>query len=108
MCYFVRKPGGKNADGMSNRRQHASGIAQENLKLAAFLFHHRWRCTFDWEVLGVHDDTVHLLAGSKRLEDRYKDPDMLPKVNKTDVAGTMDAIKEHLRSCCGVIRVPHA
>ena len=47
ICNVVRKPGGKNAHGMSNKRQHISVIAQENLKLATFLFHHRWRCTLD-------------------------------------------------------------
>ena len=39
------KPGGKNADGTPDRGQQVLVIAQENLKLAAFLFHHRWRCT---------------------------------------------------------------
>ena len=41
-----------------------------------------------------------LLAGQKRLEDTYKDPDVLPKVNKTNMAG----MKEYLPSCCRVIR----
>ena len=36
----VRKPGGKNADGMPNRGQHVLVISQEYLKLAIFLFHH--------------------------------------------------------------------
>ena len=43
-------------------------IAQENLKLATFLIHHRWRYTLDWEVMGVNEDTVHLLAGQKKHE----------------------------------------
>ena len=59
-------------------------IAQENLKLAAFLFHHRWRCTLDWEITEVDKGTVHLLAGQKKLKDEYKDPDLLPKINKSD------------------------
>ena len=42
--------------------------------------------------------------GQKRLEDEYKDPDMLPKVNKADMTGMMDSIKEYLRSCCGVMK----
>ena len=37
----IRKAGGKNADGMPNKGQQVSVIAQENLKLAAFQFHHR-------------------------------------------------------------------
>ena len=36
----VRKPGGKNAYGTPHREQQVSVIAKENLKLAAFLFHH--------------------------------------------------------------------
>ena len=39
-----------------------------------------WRCTFDWEVMEVNEDRVHLLAGQKKLEDKYKDPDVLPKI----------------------------
>ena len=62
----VRKPGGKNADKRPDKGQ-VSVIAQENLKLAAFLFHQRWRCTFDWEEMGVWEDTVYLLASQKRL-----------------------------------------
>ena len=47
ICNIVRKTGSKNAIEMPNRGQQISVIAQENLKQAAFLFHHRWRCTFD-------------------------------------------------------------
>ena len=36
----VIKPGGKSAIRMSNKWQQVSIIAQENLKLAIFLFHH--------------------------------------------------------------------
>ena len=53
-------------------------------------------------------DTVCLLAGQKRLQDNYKVPDMLPKVNKADMPGMMAAIKEYLRSHCGVGRAPLA
>ena len=60
ICNVVRKPGGKNLDGIPGRGKQVSVIAQENLTLAAFLFHHRWRCTIDWEMTVVHEDTVHL------------------------------------------------
>ena len=40
ICNVVRKPGSKNANGMPNKGQQISVIAQENLKLVAFLFHH--------------------------------------------------------------------
>ena len=69
-CNFVRKPRDKNADRKSNREQQVSVIAQANLKLAVFIFPHRWRCTFAWEVTGVHEDTRHLQAGHMRLEDK--------------------------------------
>ena len=72
---------GNQAARTPDRGQQVSVIAQENLKLADFLFHHRWRYLFDWEVARVHEGTVHLLAGQKRLKDEYKDPNMLPKVN---------------------------
>ena len=49
----MRKPGNKNADGTPDRGQQISVIAYENLKLAIFLFHYWWKCTFDWEVTGV-------------------------------------------------------
>ena len=45
-CNVVRKTGGKNADGMPNRGQQISVIAQEKLKLG--------RCTLDWEIMGVN------------------------------------------------------
>ena len=41
ICNFTRKPGDKNSREMPNRGQQVSVIAKENLKLAAFLFHHR-------------------------------------------------------------------
>ena len=72
ICNVMRKPGGKNAHGTPNRGQQVSVIAQENLKLAVFLFHHRWRCTSDWEVTRVQEDRVHLLVGQKVLKDKYK------------------------------------
>ena len=40
-CSVMRKPGSKNANGTPDRGQQVSVIAQENLKLAVFLFHHR-------------------------------------------------------------------
>ena len=49
--------------------------------------------------MGVHEVTVPLPAGQKKLKDKYKDPDVLPKVNKSDMAGTIEDIKEILRSC---------
>ena len=95
----ARKPGGKNANVSPNRQQQVSVIAQENLKLATFLFHHRQRCTLD---------ARHLLAGQKKLEEEYKDPNVLPKTNESDMAGTMEAIKVYLRSSQGVTRAPLA
>ena len=58
--------------------------------------------------MGVDEDTVCLLAGQKRLKDEYKDPYMLPKINKADMAGMMESIKHYFRSYCGVMRVPLA
>ena len=60
ICNVVRKPGGKNADGMLDRDQQVTVIVQENLKLAAILFHYRWRCTIDWEITGVDKESAHL------------------------------------------------
>ena len=99
----ARKPGSKNANQTPDGGQQASFIAQENLKLAAFLFHHSWRCTLDWEV-EWHDDTVHLLADQKKLKDEYRDPDLLPKINISDMEGMMESIKEYLRLHHGVLR----
>ena len=42
----------------------------------------------------IWDNIVHLLASQKRLEDYYKDPIVLPKVNKADMVGTIKAIEE--------------
>ena len=85
ICNVMRKPGSKNANGMLNRGQQVSVIAQENLKLAAFLFHHRWRFTLDWKMTEIDKGTVHILAGQKKLKDGYKDPDVLPKINSLPI-----------------------
>ena len=65
ICNILKKPGDKNVNGMPNRGQQVSVITQEHPKLAIFLFHHRWRCTLGWEIMEVHEDTLHLLAGQK-------------------------------------------
>ena len=44
--------------------------------------------------MGVSEDTVHIIAGQKRLKDEYKDLDVLPKVNKADMTRIMEAIEE--------------
>ena len=56
----------------------------------------------------VDEGTVCLLAGQKKLKDEYKDLGMLTKINKSDMAGMMEFIKEYLTSHCTVIRVPLA
>ena len=99
ICNVVRKPGNKNADGTPNRGQQVAVIAQENLTLAIFVFHHRWRCTLDLEVTGVHEDRELLLAGEKKCKDECKDSYVLPKIKKSYMAGMMVAIEEYLRSC---------
>ena len=54
----------------------------------------------------MHEDTVCLLARKKKIKDEYKDPTVLPKINKSDMAGIMEAIEEYLRPCWGVMRAP--
>ena len=49
-----------------------------------------------------------MLAGQKRLEIDYKDPDILPKVNEADMAEIMEAIKEYLRLHHAIMRAPLA
>ena len=71
----MRKPDSKNAEGKPNKGQQVSVVAQENLKLVIFLYYYQWRCTFDWEATGVHEDMVKLLTVQKRLKYKYKDPD---------------------------------
>ena len=94
--------------GHQKRGQLISVIAQENQKLAIFLFHHLWKCTLNLEVIGVNVETVHLQAGQNKLKDKHKDPNMLANINKSDITGTMKAIKEYLRSSHGIVRVPLA
>ena len=53
ICNITKKPGGKNSNEMSYRGWQVPATAQENLKLAVYLFHPWGRCTFDWEVLEV-------------------------------------------------------
>ena len=98
ICNVIRKPGRKKQNGMPDKGQQISVITQENLKLAAFSFHQIWRCTFDWEAMGVYDDNVCLLSEQMRYDDDYKDPFMLHRINKTDMPGMIKTIKEKLRS----------
>ena len=69
ICNIMRKPGGMNAHEMLYKGQQVSVIVQENLKLASFIFHNRWRCTFAWEDMAVNGVTVCLLADQKKLKD---------------------------------------
>ena len=74
ICNVVRRPGGKNANGMPGRGQQVSVIALENLKLAVFLFHHSWRCTSDWEIMGENEDTVCLMTGQRNSKTSIMTP----------------------------------
>ena len=47
ICNVIKKIGIKHAGGTLDKVHQVSVMAQENLKQAAFLFHHRWRCTYD-------------------------------------------------------------
>ena len=47
-------------------------------------------------------------TGEKWLENNFKDPVMLAKVNKAHLTGTMEAIIDYLRSCHFVVRAPLA
>ena len=108
ICNVMRKSGGKNADGMPDRGQQVLVIAQENLKLGAFIFHHGWRCTLDWEITEVDEGTVCLFAVQKKLEYEYKDPNVLLKINKSEMAGMMESIEEYPRSHCCIVKAPSA
>ena len=54
------------------------------------------------------EDIVHCLAGQKRFEDDSKEPDLLPNVNKADMAKIIEAIKKFLRLCVGAVKAPLA
>ena len=53
----------------------------------------------------VQKDTVYKVEGQKKVKDEYKDPEVLPKVNKVDMIGAMEAINEGLRSCHSIERM---
>ena len=54
----------------------------------------------------MNKDTVHFLVGQKKLEDKYKDPNVLSKINKPDMAGMMESIEECIRAHPSVIKAP--
>ena len=56
----------------------------------------------------MNKDTLHLMTGQKKLKDEYKDPNVLTKINKSEMAGMMEAIEEYLRLHHGVVRAPLA
>ena len=43
--------------------------------------------------MGVNEDTLHLMTSQKKLKDLYKDPNVLQKINKSDTAGMMEAMR---------------
>ena len=45
------------------------------------------------------------LVEQKRLNSKSTYPYVLLRVDKADMAGTVEAMKEYLRSCCGVKKV---
>ena len=81
-------------------RQRATGISHSPRKPEASCLPipSLVECTLDCEVMGVHEDTVHLQAEQKKFKDDYKDLNVLLKVNKSDMTGIMEAIEEYLRS----------
>ena len=56
----------------------------------------------------MHEETLHLPAGQKKLKDDYRDPYMLPKINESDMAEVMEAMEEYIRLHQGVVRAPQA
>ena len=80
----------------SIKREKCSVTNQENLELAALIFHHRDATLIEksWK----HGNTQFICLQAKRLKDGYNDPDVLLKVNKADKTGIMKAIKAYLRS----------
>ena len=42
----------------------------------------------------MNKETVHFIVGQKKLKDEYKDPNVLPKITKSDMAGMTESIKE--------------
>ena len=91
------KQGGENAVWTPNRGRQVSVMAKENLMLATFLIHHRWRCIYDCEVTKVLEDAIHNLAKQRKLENEDCDQDVLPKVDKVHMEGTIEVIEKYLR-----------
>ena len=56
----------------------------------------------------MNKETVHHVVGQKKCKDEYEDPNMLPKINKSDMAGMIKSIGEYLRLCHGVVKDPLA
>ena len=48
---------------------------------------------------------VHRLTGQKKIEDEYSDSYVLPKVNKVNMTGMIEAIGEYIGSHYGVEKV---
>ena len=65
ICNAIIKQGGKNADGKLGNGHQVSFMTQENLDLAAFLFHQRWSWAYYWEVTQIQEGKAHKLTGHK-------------------------------------------
>ena len=106
VCNLIEKLDEKNANGTPNKWHQISVMAQKWLNGIAFLFPHQLTCTYNGEVTKVQEDTICNLSYQKKLKDEYKGPDVLPKVNKANMTGTIKDIKEYLISHCNVKRAP--
>ena len=91
--HCCKKPCSKNVNGVPKKGHQVSVMAQDNLKLAAFLSHYSWRCIYDWEVTKVQKSTICKPVRQKTIKDKCKGPDVLPKVNKANVVGWWQPLK---------------
>ena len=74
--------------------------------LTVFLFQHKWRCTYDWKIRKVQEQTLWQLTAQKNLKDEYEDPNTLPKIGKANMPGIIKFTEENLRLHCGVMKAP--
>ena len=56
----------------------------------------------------MQEEIIFNLTGQKKLNDEFEYQSILPKVNKADMVGMIEANEEYIRSCHGMEKAPLA
>ena len=107
LCGVVMKPGGMDAHGNQNNGLEVALRAENNLKLMCYFIQYQTRTSRAVNPAEITLENVRMFKDLREWETNQTNPDA-PTINEKDWPKTMDAIKEWLRGCLGVTKIPLA